>query len=268
MKTYTLHRFGLFSLLKFGFVTGLVASFPVISFMVISAWRTAINFWDWLVNFEIVIPLRLLLADEISISALEMLRGWPPIETLEAIAGQNWLQIILYILILTFLAGVWTALVGFFSGLAFNLLAWLTGGLQLKMSGGDDQPVQMSSPSPHPMKAFPGSQGPIQSPPARQALSSVPPSGPYLEIIAPVQQIVPITAVNTLIGSGPECAISLDDLQPRHAQLSYEEGRYLLRDFSQGKTLVQGHIVEGINMIKDGFQIQLGHYHMIFRYGV
>jgi hypothetical protein len=250
MKKYTLHRFGLFSLLKFGFVTGLIASFPVISFLVISGWRTAINLWDWLTTYEIVIPLRLLLIDEISLNAREMLRGWEPLNSLETIANLGWLQIILYILVFTLLAGIWTALVGVVSGLAFNLLAWLTGGLQISLS---EDAVQVQS----------RLQKPIPEAPVR---IQAPVKGPRLKITDPIQRVIPVTSQVTIIGSGPDCGVRLEGLQPKHAQLSYEDGRYLLRDYSQGSTLVQGRLINGVNMVKDGFLIQLGPYHMVFLY--
>jgi hypothetical protein len=252
MKKYTLHRFGLFSLLKFGFVTGLIASFPVIGFLIISGWRTAIELWEWVTTYEIVIPFRLLMMDEITLNAQQMLRGWEPLNYLEAIANLGWLQIILYIFVFTLLAGIWTALVGVASGLGFNLLAWLTGGLQISLS---EDAVQVQS------------QQRIQKPiPAQLARAQPTVKGPRLEITDPIQRVVPITSPATLIGSGPDCAVCLDGLHPKHAQLSYEDGRYLLYDYSQGSTMVQGRVINGVNMVKDGFLIQLGHYKMVFRY--
>jgi predicted component of type VI protein secretion system len=52
---------------------------------------------------------------------------------------------------------------------------------------------------------------------------------------------------------------------PRHAQISLEQGRYILYDFSQGQSQVQGQIVRGPNMLKDGFLIHLGQYAITFR---
>jgi len=254
MKKYTLHRFGLISLIKFGFITGLIASFPVIGFLIICGWRTAINLWEWLITYEIVIPFRLLMMDEITLNARQMLRGWEPLNYLETIANLGWLQIILYIFVFTLLAGIWTALVGAASGLGFNLLAWLTGGLQISLS---EVEVQVQPP---PQQRI---QKPLSEPPARVQTSV---NGPRLEITDPIQRVMPVTSQVTLIGSGPDCAIRLDGLHPKHAQLSYEDGRYLLYDFSQGSTMVQGRVIDGVNMVKDGFLIQLGHYSIVFRY--
>lgn len=257
MKKYTLHRFGLFSLLKFGFVTGLIASFPVIGFFIISGWRTAINLWEWLITYEIVIPFRLLMMDEITLNARQMLQGWEPLTYLEAIADLGWLQIILYIFVFTLLAGIWTALVAVTSGLGFNLLAWLTGGLQISLS---EDSGQVQSPQQRPQLR-------IQKPLLETPMRSQPPiKGPRLKITDPIQRVIPITSPSTLIGSGPDCAVHLDGLQPKHAQLSYEDGRYLLYDYSRGSTMVQGRVINGVNMVKDGFLIQLGHYNMVFRY--
>ncbi len=245
----------------------MIVAFPMVCLMIISIWRTAVNLLEWLTNFEIVIPLKFLLLDEISINAMEVLRGWQPIEYLQTVAGQNWLRITLYIILITFLAGVWTALVGFFSGLAFNALAWLTGGLQISVSGEMEYVELGSRQSPPPFLTLPNNNKSTRTPQKRIETLSSTSSGPRLEIISPIQRISPITNAGTFIGSSPDCEIMLDNLKPRHAQISYEEGRYILRDFSQGETMVQGFVVNGVNMIKDGFLIQLGHYRMIFKIG-
>jgi hypothetical protein len=250
MKNYTLHRINLFSLLKFGFGTGLIVSFPLVSLFIISAWRTIIAFVDWLETLEIVIPVPFLVISEITVDVMDLLRGWQFLDALETIAALGWIRIILLIIIMTLVLGVMLALVSVFSGVIFNLLALFTGGLRLSLS---EEAVQDRGTSQKPV--------PVVSPQHQRQVT-----GPRLEITSPIRRVVPVSSLETLIGSGPECALRLDGLQPHHAQISYENGRYILRDFSQGDAKVQGHVVDGTNMIRDGFSIQIGQYSMIFRH--
>ncbi len=78
-------------------------------------------------------------------------------------------------------------------------------------------------------------------------------------------QIVAIAKASVIFGSDSSADIRLEGLQPRHAQLNLENGRYILRDLSGGQSWVQGRPVAGPNMVKDGFAIQFGKWTMIFR---
>jgi hypothetical protein len=248
MKTYTLHRINLFFLLKYGFVMGLIVAFPLVSLSIIYLWGTAIEVITWLRDFQLSIPVPLL--SDIEINGLALLQDLEIIVIIQDFASLTWTGIILRILVATLVAGILTSLVAWFSGVVYNLLSWLTGGMKLTLSEGTAQ-VQAASPQPQ-VAAKP------------QVVAQ--PAGPRLEVTAPVQRVIPITSQETLIGSSPECVIQLDGLQPRHALLSYEDGRYVLRDYSQGQTQVQGRLINGVNMVRDGFLIQIGPYSMIFRY--
>jgi hypothetical protein len=249
MKNYTLHRINLFSLLKYGFGTGLIVSFPLVSLSIISAWRIIIAFVDWLETLEFVIPVPFLVISEITVNVMNLIRGWQFIDALVTIAALGWIRIILLIIVMTLVSGVLVALAVVFSGAIFNLLALFTGGLRLSLS---EEAVQDRGVSQKPESLI--------SPQNQRQVT-----GPRLEIVSPIRQVIPVSSLETLIGSGPECALRLDGLQPSHAQLSYENGRYILRDFSQGDIKVQGHPVDGVNMVRDGFNIQIGQYSMIFR---
>jgi hypothetical protein len=251
MKTYTLHRLDLFSLFKFGFFSGLIASLPPICILTLLAWSIVVSMAKWLGNLTYTIPIPFPGISGISVDGVELLHARDLLTILEVWAALSWLRGMLLVVGLTFAAGLWMGLTAVISGLAFNLLAALSGGLQMTLS---ERVLQVLPGLPVPEgAAVPG----IPVPQPQQ-------TGPRLEINSPIQRIVPITREVTLIGSGPECDLSLDDLQTRHAQLSYENGRYILRDFSQGKSQVQGHIVQGMNMVRDGFVLQLGQYTMTF----
>lgn len=267
MKKFIINRLNLFSLVKFGFVIGLIIAFPLVSICIIGAWRASISLLDWLLNNDIVIPLNFWLINQISIDPIDILEGWEPFEYLRTFAGYTWSKISIYILITTFLAGIWTSLVGFFSGLAYNILAWLTGGQRISMSVVAEQVKFRSKQSPSPKNTAPDNQQPAIDSPEKPGGSDPNSSATYLEIISPIQRILLINKEDILIGSGPESEISLENLDDRHAQIFYRNGDYYLRDLSQGKTIVQGYSVKGLSLLRDNFQIQLGPYRMIFRYG-
>ena len=250
MKTYTLHRLDLFSLFKFGFFSGLIASLPPICILTLLAWSIVVSMAKWLGNLTYTIPIPFPGISGISVDGVDLLHAHELLTSLEVWAALGWLRVLLLVVGLTFAAGLWMGITAVISGLAFNLLAALSGGLQITLS---ESALQLQ-----PELAAP-EQAAVSIASARQR------TGPCLEINSPIQRIVPITREVTLIGSGPECDLSLDDLQTRHAQLSYENGRYFLRDFSQGGSTVQGHIVHGMNMLRDGFVLQLGQYTMTFR---
>lgn len=252
MKIYTLHRLNLLSLFKFGFFSGLIACFPPISILSVIFWSLVVSVTKWLGSLTYTIPIPFPGISGISVDGVELLNARGLLNSLEVWAALGWLRVLLLIVGLTLAAGLWVGLTAVISGVAFNLLAALSGGLQMSFSEGALRE--------HPAASSPAipAAGSAQTPRPQLA-------GPRLEITSPVQRVMPINRLVTLIGSSPDCDLALDGLQARHAQLSYEDGRYILRDFSQGGSRVQGHPVSGTNMVRDGFVIQLGQYLMTFR---
>lgn len=250
MKTYTLHRINLLSLFKFGFVTGLIAAFLPIGLGMIVSWTVATAVSNWLNGLAYVIPLPIPGVSDISIRGVDLLQAGGFLDLLEIATAMGWLQVFLWIFVLTITAGLWTGLIAVLSGAAFNLLARLSGGLQMSLS--EDGVQARQPPQPAINAGTPGQRPQV--------------TGPRLEITAPIQRVVPITSQTTLIGSSPECTLQLDGLQPRHAQLSYENGMYILRDLGQGNIKVQSRVIDGMNMVRDGFLIQIGQYHLTFRH--
>lgn len=249
MKTYTLHRIKLRSLFKFGIFSGLIAFFLPISILVLLTRVFVVDLANWMGNLTYTIPIPLPGVSGISVDSIELLHLQNFFTNLEKWSVLSWLYVLLLILGLTAAVGLWTGVTAIITGLAFNSLATLSGGLQLTLS--ENMPQVKSD---HVLSAA----ADVPTPRRQQAV-------PHLEITSPIRRVVPITHQVTLIGSGPDCDLLLHGLQVRHAQLSYEDGRYILRDFSRGDSQVQGHVVNGINLIRDRFVIQLGQYSMTFR---
>jgi hypothetical protein len=267
VKTYTVHRISTLPLFNLGFLIGAVGSFfPIATIILLVKWGIA-SLASWMsdltykVEFPIKSPLPGVNFPSIEIKPIELLKLQDVQTQLQNIGDTSWLKVILLILGLTILAGLYFGVIALIAGEAFNLASAIFGKLKLKLS---DASPATPQPAPYPG----GGPTPAVHPTpavAAQAPSPPSPSGPRLEINHPIQKVVSVVTPVMIIGSDPGCHLQLNGLMPRHAQISLEQGRYILYDFSQGQTQVQGQIVRGPNMIKDGFLIHLGQYALTFR---
>lgn len=78
-------------------------------------------------------------------------------------------------------------------------------------------------------------------------------------------QRVQLKAGTTTLGSAPDNQIPLNGLAPYHAEIRFENNMHIIYDLSHGQTSVNGRPISGANMIKNGFQIRLGAYDLIFQ---
>jgi hypothetical protein len=267
VKTYIVHRISSLPLFNLGFLVGAVGSFfPIATAILLIKWgisslATWMNDLTYTVEFPIKSPLPGVNFPSIEVKPLELLKLQDVQTQLQNIGDTAWFKVILLILGLTILAGLYFGVIALIAGEAFNLASAIFGRLKLKLSdAGSMAPVQPIPAQPFPIvPPAPYPQTPIPNP-QTPALT-----GPRLEITQPIQKTVPVTTPVMIIGSDPGCHLQLNGLMPRHAQISLEQGRYILYDFSQGQSQVQGQIVRGPNMLKDGFLIHLGQYAITFR---
>jgi FHA domain len=261
VKTYTVHRISSLPLFNLGFLIGAIGSFfPIATVILLVKWgisslATWMNDLTYKVEFPIKSPIPGVDFPSIVIKPIELLKLQDVQSQLQNIGDTAWFKVILLILGLTILAGLYFGVIALIAGEVFNLASSIFGRLKLKLSDGGTAPVQPASGQPVPM------------PPAVPLpnLQTPAPGGPRLEITQPIQKIVAVTTPVMIIGSDPGCNLQLNGLMPRHAQISLEQGLYILYDFSQGQSQVQGQIVRGPNMLKDGFLIHLGQYAITFR---
>jgi len=267
VKTYTVHRISSLPLFNLGFLIGAVGSFfPIATFILLVKWGIS-SLASWMsdltykVEFPIKSPIPGVDFPSIVIKPIELLKLQDVQTQLQSIGDTSWFKVILLILGLTILAGLYFGVIALVAGELFNLASSIFGRLKLKLSDSGS-----ATPPPAPI---PGGQAMPVVPPSPAAVAQAPsPSplvGPRLEITTPIQKIVSVVTPVMIIGSDPGCHLQLNGLMPRHAQISLEQGRFILYDFSQGQTQVQGQIVRGPNMIKDGFLIHFGQYAITFR---
>lgn len=234
MNRIAIRRVGIFSAMKFGCVIGaLVNLLPSIVVAIIAKWiiaalRALLESWQ---NIELggVLgqTLRTNLIPILKLDgALKLLQGWD---------SASWLIVVAIILALSMFGG---AIVAAISGLiagAFNLIARLSGGIELELATAPSMPTIV------PCKARAWLTG-----------AGLPASGWLLQ----ADSIrIGRDASNQLVLASPSVA-------PVHAELVRLGERWIVRDLGGGTFVNDRPIHE--NMLKDGFRIRLGEVELVF----
>ena len=287
MKKYTLHSINPFSLFKFGFFIGLIVSFLPLMLVFLFLLNLATKLFSWLGNISSnpTINLPIIGNIPIDINVLQLLGLQDFYNHLNTFVAIGALQVLLFTIFLSLAFAIFIALMSLLAGLIFNLISAVTGGLQVTLSEkgvrlseavlssglNPNQSSKLPIPAPQVISKKTNETTPQSASPTQEGFISLTPSavaptspGPRLEIMEPWNYLYTLAGDITLIGSDPACQLRLTDLQPRHAQISYEDGRYILRDLSLGQSWVQGQIVKGPVFIQDRYSLQFGAYKMNF----
>ncbi len=190
--------------------------------------------------------------------------------------SRGWLLVLLLLLSSMVVGGLVTGVLSSLGAAVYNLVATFSGGLVLRADTMDisvvSAEVPASMPATFPTSPMPSSNYPQAAVKQGEQLPNTsaakPPSGEgavgWLFSQA-TQQHFPIGRGETLIGSGFNNQIVLDGLATNHAAIRWENGRFVLYDFSEGQTWVNGRSLVGPNMSKAGFQIRLGNQELLFQ---
>ena len=139
MKTYTLYKVSLWSLLKIGFLVGWIASFlPValISFLFFKLVSTLAGWLSGLV-YQVRLPLPGNFGFDLNLVELLKLQGF--MERLQAWQAIGFLQTALIVLLVTSMAALFWGIVVAAGGFVFNLISKATGGVEITLA--EDQPA-------------------------------------------------------------------------------------------------------------------------------
>ena len=68
----------------------------------------------------------------------------------------------------------------------------------------------------------------------------------------------------TRIGSAQDNDIALPALAAHHAEVHLEANRYILYDLSGGQVWVNDRVIQGKNMLKEGFRVRIGGYELTY----
>jgi hypothetical protein len=290
---YKIHKVGVLSAGKLGFVIGAIVSLlPTLFGTLLIAWvvgglHELLSKWD---QVELG-PAKIDLVEKLGLGDLfQFLSGFDNIG----------------IYILTFVVGillaglVWAAL-GALAALAYNNLSAWVGGLDVTLAtipteaGTPPQP-SAAAPSPVPpvipqpqtvsvgggVAPSPGPGRPITPPPSAQAPVPLPQpsvvqppttyvpaptvSGPRLLLASNPNQMWLINKPIFAIGSAPGSDLYAGGLEPQHAQIEFDQANraYVLYDLSNGKTWVNERPVQGRNKLNDGFRVRVGQIELVF----
>jgi len=266
---YTIQNINAWSTFKFGAVIGCVLGFfPGFTLgMTLRSLIHGLTAWlqSWLV-LDVPLLGSYSLLDAVNLqNFLSQLQRWD---------RRSWLLVLLLTLLSIVMGGLLT---GFFSAVAaalYNLIASFSGGIVVQADTLENSFFTIASASPSVLPPVaPVSPTPISSPPPPVV---TPPSKPSVNpppdekvggwlIAQATQQHFPVGRAETRIGSGPDNQIVLDGLAVNHAVIRWENGRFILYDYSGGQTWVNGRALVGPNMIKAGFQIRLGSQEFLFQ---
>jgi hypothetical protein len=128
---YTIHRISLAPLAKFGCLLGTLASLLPSLLCSLSALRLLGFVRRWVEGWqegEIEI-----LGFTATLDFVELLELEPVLKLLQAIRPMSWTFLILVVVVLSVASGFLIALIVYVTGLGYNFLAWLTGGLTVEL---------------------------------------------------------------------------------------------------------------------------------------
>lgn len=259
---YTIRSISPWSMFKFGVVIGGVLS--LFSGLTIGiALRSAVHtlrMWleSWL-SLDIPVVGSYSLLDAVNLHDF--------LARLQQFDDRSWLMTLLLVLLIVFFGGLIIGLLSALGAVVYNLVTSVTGGMIVQADALDELLPAALVPTPVPMPAPQSSGGAyppvvVPTPQARPAPTAEPAG--WL-VAQATQHRWPIGQGETRIGSGLSNQIVLDDLAVSHAAVRWENGRFILYDYSGGQTWVNGRALVGPNMLKPGFQIRLGNQEFLFQ---
>jgi hypothetical protein len=130
---YTIRRISLAPLAKFGCLLGTLASLLPSLLCSLATLRLLGLVRRWLESWqegEIEI-----LGLTATLDFVELLGLEPVLKLLQAIGPMSWTFLILAVVVMSVVSGLLIALTAYITGLGYNFLAWLTGGLVIELKG-------------------------------------------------------------------------------------------------------------------------------------
>ena len=264
---YTIRNINAWSAFKFGGVIGgIVFFFPGLAMgvtirLLVSTLRTWLESWLTL-NLPVLG----------SISLLDVVKLNDFLARLQQWDSRSWVLVLLVLLVSMVGGGLVMSLLCALGAAVYNLVATVSGGIvvEAEMHNGMRTIVDSPLPAPAAMPVAPATEGEYASVPPPMA--AVPPTAPLASeeaagwlVAQTTQHRWPVGRGETHIGSGPHNQIRLDGLAMNHAIIRWEDGRFILYDYSGGQTWVNGRSLVGPNMLKAGFQVRLANQDFLFQ---
>jgi hypothetical protein len=139
MRTYTLYKISLWSLLKIGFLVGWIVSFLPVALLAFVFFKLVSTLAGWLSGlvYQVRLPLPGNFGFDLNLVELLKLQGL--MEQLQAWQAFGFIQTVLIVLLVTSLVALFWGLIAAAGGLVFNLISWAAGGVKLTLA--EDPPT-------------------------------------------------------------------------------------------------------------------------------
>ena len=250
MQRYKIRGVTIRSLLRFGLVlgSGLALPFGCLFALIVARLISLLrHFLEALQGAEYR-----LLGQTIHLDFVKILDLGGALQTLQTLDRRLGLVFVLTLLSIALGAGLIAALLVGLAGWGYNLLAGLSGGIELQLAEA---------------KAGPAVPGP--RPEAAGVVSRAPGARAWLVPAWPdaAELSYPLRSEVTSIGSGAGNAIVLPfpSIAERHAEIRQEGDRYVLHDLGSAHgSYVNGRRTQ-VNLLKDGWTVRFGEKDFVFR---
>ncbi len=256
MMSYAIRRVLLLSAFRFGFVIGATTLFaPGFLLGILS---TLVAHWlrEWLQSWGAIGGLGL------GVNLLDLLKLNDFLTWLNHVVALGWLLTPLVALFLMLVGGLAYGLATVVSASTYNFLAAISGGLVVEL-----EEVGKPAALPPPSNAHPAGVYPPSGPQAQTPVGQVRPLNVagQATLYGKTGQRWVLSSAGATLGSDAGSTIVLPGLLPRHAEIRFESNRYyVLYDWSNGQTWVDGRLVQRANLLKPGFQIRVGNHEFTF----
>jgi len=243
MQPYTIRSLNVLTLVRFGLVLGAISAVPfgigasVVGTLAVGTARRFLEGWRD-INLAV-------LGQRLHFDFVQLLGLDGVLKTLQSLDDGRLMVALACLLGPSLVGGLGLALTAALSGVTYNLVAGLTGGVEM----------QLEAPRLAQVAPAPGAPAAMVTPGAWL----IPRSG---------GSAVQLTREVTSIGRAPGCDIRLEEpgLAERHAEVRREGDRFVVYDLGSASGVwVNGRRVVQANLLKDGFAISFGGAEYTFR---
>lgn len=271
MQEYMIRRIHLLSSVSLGmFVGGIIMFLPGLMVGVLARWLIReIRFW--LESLTVV-----QLTSFLEVNLLELLQLTTVLEYMQRLDDLSWLLLVGIVLVFVTIGVVVAGFTNFMAAIIYNAASNVTGGLVVSAEPVGGRSIALSG-----IPALPSSPVVAAPPPsiaAKRGQTQIMPQSPASTPIAGIPQAQlaseqnpeqnwPVQLAITSIGSSTDNDVVLPGLLPRHAEIRFDNNRFLLHSMNGGQVRVNNHLVQTVHMLKEGFKIDLGGHRLTFHEG-
>jgi hypothetical protein len=258
---YLIRHVGLLPAFLFGGLLGLIMSILPAILLGYAFVAAAVRVVEWLgrLAFEVPLPLNQSFAvDLVELAQLDGVR-----QAVSGIAAGGWTMVATFAITFVLFCGLGGALAGLIGALLFNLIARLTGGIEVSAEA-VVTPIgvaEVSLPPAESAPLLPSSVLASTEPPKTASLVTT--HSAWLERADDPKQRWALSTGVTRIGSAEDNDVVIKGLMPHHAEIHYESLRYFAIPV-EGPVRVNGASVTARHSLRNNIRLGLGEIELIF----